>query len=163
MSRVRGPLVSTVSIARTTAAAASGWPRWSSIIAPDQIWPIGLAMPRPAMSGAEPWTGSNIEGNVALGVDVGRGRDADRAGHRRAQVGEDVAEQIRADHHVEPVGVLHEVRGQDVDVVLVGLARPGSRAPTAFTRSSQYGMVIAMPLDFVAEVRCRFGRVLASS
>ena len=28
----------------TMAAAASGWPRCSSIIAPDQIWPIGLAI-----------------------------------------------------------------------------------------------------------------------
>ena len=33
----------------------------------------------------------------------------------------------------------------------------------ASTRSSQYGMVIEMPLDFVAEVRCFFGRDCASS
>jgi aerobic C4-dicarboxylate transport protein len=42
--------------------AASVSPRCSSIIAPDQICPIGLAMPCPAMSGAEPCTGSNIDG-----------------------------------------------------------------------------------------------------
>ena len=30
-----------------------------------------------------------------LGVDVGAGRDADRAGAGRAEVGEDVAEQVR--------------------------------------------------------------------
>src|SRR3989338_2295017 len=36
MSRVRGPSMSTVSMAFTTAFAASGWPRCSSIIAPDQ-------------------------------------------------------------------------------------------------------------------------------
>ena len=31
------------------------------------------------------------------------------------------------------------------------------------TRSSQYGIVIAMPFDFVAEVRCCLGRLRASS
>jgi len=50
-------------------------------MAPDQIWPRGLAMPCPAMSGAEPCTGSNIEGPyngrvAALRVDVGRRRHA---------------------------------------------------------------------------------------
>ena len=33
----------------------------------------------------------------------------------------------------------------------------------ASTRSSQYGIVIAMPFDLVAEVRCFFGRDCASS
>jgi len=31
-------------------------------MAPVQIWAIGLAMPLPAMSGAEPCTGSNMDG-----------------------------------------------------------------------------------------------------
>ena len=39
---------------------------------------------------------------------------------RRAEVGEDVAEEIGADDDVEPVRVLHEMGGQDVDVILVG-------------------------------------------
>ena len=89
-------------------AAAS--PRCSSIIAPDQIWPIGLAMRLPAMSGAEPCTGSNIDGKLALRIEVGRRRDADRAGHGRPQIGQDVAEQVGADDDIEPVRVLHEVR-----------------------------------------------------
>src|ERR1700722_4520461 len=33
----------------------------------------------------------------------------------------------------------------------------------ALTRSSQYGMVIEMPFDFVAEVRCFLGRLSARS
>ena len=43
-------------------------PRWSSIMAPHQIWPMGLAMPLPAMSGALPCIGSNIEGNWRSGL-----------------------------------------------------------------------------------------------
>ena len=60
-------------------------------------------------------------GILALRVDVARRRHADRAGERRAEVGEDVAEQVGADHHVEPVRVAHEMRRQDVDVILVRL------------------------------------------
>src|SRR5262249_31987035 len=40
---------------------------------------------------------------------------------------------------------------------------PGYSADIALKRSSQYGMVIEMPLDFVADVTCFFIRVLASS
>jgi len=71
---------------------------------PTRFWPIGLAMPRPAMSGAEPCTGSNIDGYSRLRVDVARRRDTDRADHRRSEIGQDVAEQIGADHDVEPIG-----------------------------------------------------------
>src|SRR3990172_7237085 len=47
---------------------ASAGPGGSSTSAPDQIAPIGLAMPLPAMSGAEPCTGSKIEGAVLSGL-----------------------------------------------------------------------------------------------
>ena len=47
MSGVRRPLASTLSMAAMTEAPASGQPRWSSIMAPAQIWPMGLAMPWP--------------------------------------------------------------------------------------------------------------------
>src|SRR5882757_4595484 len=58
---------------------------------------------------------------LALGVDVARGRNADRSGAGGAEVRQDIAEEIRSHHHVEPVRVLDEVGGEDVDVVLVGL------------------------------------------
>src|SRR5205823_6990831 len=55
-SGVRGAAASasTFSIAATIARAASRCPRKSSIRAPDQICPIGFAMPFPAISGADP-------------------------------------------------------------------------------------------------------------
>src|SRR5437660_2725866 len=56
------PSSQTASIARSTRSAAAAWPRWRSMSADDQTAPIGLARPWPAMSGAEPCTGSNIDG-----------------------------------------------------------------------------------------------------
>ena len=117
-------------------------------------------MPRPAMSGAEPCTGSNRLGKSPLRVDVGARGDADGAGAGGPEVGQDVAEQVAGHDDVEPVGVQHEVRGEDVDVELVDAARRGSSAAIAATRSSQYGIEIEMPLLLVAEVRCFFGRAL---
>ena len=142
---------------------AALWPRNSSISAPDQICPIGFAMPLPAMSGAEPCTGSNSDGNVALGIHVRGRRDADRAAHGGPEVGQYVAEEIGCDDDVEPLRPLHEVRGQDVDVELVGAHVRIARAVIARKRSSQYGIVIEMPLDLVADVRCFAARVRASS
>src|SRR5262249_24992273 len=49
-------------------AAAPASPRNSNIIAVLRIAAIGLARPLPAMSGAEPCTGSNIEGPVRSGL-----------------------------------------------------------------------------------------------
>src|SRR5207249_8393546 len=61
------------SIAATTARAASGWPWCSSIIAPVQTCATGFAMPLPAMSGAEPCTGSNIDGACFSGLMLASG------------------------------------------------------------------------------------------
>src|SRR2546430_13951921 len=60
-------------IAVSTASAASITPRCLSIMAPDQICPMGFAMPFPATSGAEAWTGSNLVGYSLswLGISVG--------------------------------------------------------------------------------------------
>ena len=60
-------------------------------------------------------------GKRTLRVDVAAGRDGDGAGGGGPQIGENVAEQVGADDHVEPGGVAHQVRGQDVDVELAGL------------------------------------------
>ena len=104
----------------TMASAAALAPRCSSIIAPDQIWPIGLAMFLPAMSGAEPCTGSNIEGKRRSGlrlaegampiVPVTAGPRSDRMSPKR----------LLATTTSKLDGPAHEMGGQDVDVVLLG-------------------------------------------
>ena len=67
-SRVRTrPSASTASTAPVTARAASFSPSQSSIICTARIVAIGLAIPRPAMSGAEPWMGSKNEGLARVG------------------------------------------------------------------------------------------------
>ena len=66
---------------------------------------MGSALPWPAMSGAEPCTGSNIDGNSPHGLMLPRGGDADAAGDGRGEVGDDVAEEVVGDDHVEALGL----------------------------------------------------------
>nr|GFD06915.1 hypothetical protein [Tanacetum cinerariifolium] len=58
-------------------------------------------------------------GETPFRVEIGRGRDADGAGARRAEVGQDVAEQIRRHDHVKAVRLQDEACAEDVDVLLV--------------------------------------------
>jgi hypothetical protein len=59
ISAVRRPPASTFSIAVSSSFASYSSPKdQRSSMAKDSIWAQGLAMPRPAMSGAEPWIGS---------------------------------------------------------------------------------------------------------
>ena len=51
-------------------------------------------------------------------VEVAAGRQADAAGDRGGEVGEDVAEQVVGDDHVEPAGVGHHVDRGRVDVLV---------------------------------------------
>src|SRR5690606_28378161 len=54
----------------------------------------------------------------AGGVDVAAGRQADAAAHRGGQVGDDVAEQVVGDDHVEAARVGHHEDGGRVDVLV---------------------------------------------
>ena len=67
-------------------------------------------------------------GKAPLWIEVAGGGDADRPGHRRAKVREDVAEEIVGNHHVKARRPAHEMRGQNIDMVLlarhVGVALP---------------------------------------
>ena len=92
-------------------------------------------MPWPAMSGALPCTGSNIDGLVPVGVDVAAGGQPDAAAHRGGEVGDDVAEQVVGDDHVEPAGVGDQVDGRGVDVLVGDLdVRELLRRPPATVR-----------------------------
>ena len=55
---------------------------------------------------------------LAVRIDVGAGCDADGAGAGGAEVGQDVAEQVAGNDHIEERRTLHEVRGEDIDVKL---------------------------------------------
>src|SRR5450830_811093 len=54
--------------AASTARACSVSPRWSSSMLTESTVAVGSALPWPAMSGAEPCTGSNIDGAVRSGL-----------------------------------------------------------------------------------------------
>src|SRR5690242_1393057 len=57
---------------------------------------------------------------LLFGIEI-RGRsDSDGTGNRGSQVRKNIAEKIRADHHVKPVGMADEVCRQNVDVILIG-------------------------------------------
>ena len=73
-------------------------------------------MPLPAMSGAEPCTASKIAAFVADIRARRRAEAADQPGH---QVGQDVAEQVGRDDHVELPRVQHQLHGAGVDDAVV--------------------------------------------
>ena len=54
----------TPAMACSSRMAASCSSRWWSIITPDSIIAVGLALFCPAYFGAEPWTGSNSAASV---------------------------------------------------------------------------------------------------
>src|SRR4028119_545164 len=95
---------------------------WRSRSATERTIASGLAAPEPAMSGAEPWTGSKTPGSppppraapgggragrgleaprLALPAERGARQHPDRAGDHRGDVAEDVAEHVLRDEHVE--------------------------------------------------------------
>ena len=100
---------------------------------------------------------------VALGIEVGRRRDADRAADGRAEIGQDVAEEVGADDDVEAARAAATKCAVRMSMWNWSVRMSGYCAAIARKRSSQYGIVIAMPFDLVAEVTCFAGRVRASS
>ena len=101
-------------------------------------------------------------GKFTFRVEVSRGSVADGAGYRGTKITEYVAEEVGCDNDINPVGVEDKVRREDVNVELVYFYT-GIFLAMAVTRSSQYGMVIEIPLLLVALVRCFSGRLCASS
>ena len=94
----RGPAsgvdTSAASTASSSAAATSGAPerRARSSSATERSIAAGFAIPRPAMSGAEPCTGSNTPGPAV--AEARRRREPEPAGQPGGDVREDVAEHV---------------------------------------------------------------------
>ena len=58
---------------------------------------------------------------LAQWIQIGRWRYGNRSGAGRTKVGQDIAEQIAANHNVESVRHADEVRRQNIDVILVDI------------------------------------------
>ena len=102
---------------------------WRSSSATERNIASGLAIPCPAMSGAEPWTGSNSPG--VPGSPERRARQhPDRAGDHRRLVAEDVAEHVLGDDHVEVARGGDELHRGVVDEQVLE-RHVGSRAATS--------------------------------
>src|SRR5690349_4331434 len=124
--------------------------------------PIGLAMFLPKMSGAEPCTGSNSEGKLRSGfrladgampiVPVQAGPRSDRMSPNRLDAtttSKRSGDSTKRAHRISMWYLSHLTSAYDGAI--------------SSTRWSQYGMLIEMPFDLVAEVRCFFGRLWARS
>src|SRR6266849_2577368 len=141
----------TLKMASSTARAASFSLRCSNIMAPDQICATGLAMPFPAMSGAEPWTGSNIEGNSRSGFILAEGAspiDPTTAAPRSERM---------SPKRFDPTTTSNQSGWLTKCAVKISMwywsvLTNGYFFEIAEKRSSQKGMVKTMPLDLVAEV-----------
>src|SRR4051794_28361968 len=140
----------TASIARCTSAAASAWPRCSSISAPVHTCPTGFAIPCPAMSGADPWTGSNIDGWSRSGLRLA-------AGAIPMLPATAAVRSLRmSPNRFEPTMTSSDsgartTRAHSASISTRSTSMPGWSAATASTTSSQNGMVWMIPFDFVAE------------
>src|SRR5258706_11423655 len=101
-------------------------------------------------------------GKLALRIEVRRRRDPDRAGASRSQVRQDVAKRF------EPTTTSNQSGCWTKCAVRMSMwywlvFTPGYSAAIALKRSSQYGMVIAIPFDFVPERTCLRAPAFASS
>ena len=91
-------------------------PTWSSIMQAAYRSAVGLAMPLPAMSGAEPCTASKIAASAPM---LRAGRQAQPADQSRHLVGQDVAEQVGRDEDIELPRIEHELHRTGVDDAVV--------------------------------------------
>ena len=94
------------------------------------------------------------------GVDVAAGREADAAGDRRTDVGEDVAEQVVGDDDVEALGLRDEEHRRGVDVLVVGRDVGNSAATSSKTRR-QRPPACTSTFVLCTSVRCLRSRAAA--
>src|SRR6185503_2477068 len=123
---------------------------------------MGLAMFFPAMSGAEPCTGSNSDGYSRSGLMLAEGAMPMVPAHAGPR------SERMSPKRFEPTTTSNQSGCWTKWAVRMSMwycevLMPGYSAEIALKRSSQYGMVIEMPFDFVAEVTCFLVRLDASS
>src|SRR6476469_2712735 len=58
--------------------------------------------------------------HAALRIDIGARRDAETARERAAKIGQEIAEEVRADHDIERLRLEHEPGGHGIDEPLLG-------------------------------------------
>ena len=125
-------------------------------------WAIGFATPCPAMSGADPCTGSNIDGAVRSGFRLAPGArpmDPATAGPMSERMSPN---RLLATTTSNQSGCCTKCAHR-MSMWYWSVATSGYSRASAAKRSSQNGMLWMMPFDLVADVRCRAGRRRASS
>ena len=151
-SRVRTPSPSAASKAEISVRPASASPRCSSIMAAAHIWPTGFATPWPAMSGADPCTGSNIDGWSRGGLRLPLGAtpiDPATAAARSERMSPNRLEATMTSR----LRGLSTTRAARASTSILSSFTPPASPTTSATTSSQNGIVWMIPLDLVAEVR----------
>ena len=121
--------------------------------AADHTAPTGLAIPRPAMSGAEPCTGSNIDGCSPVGSRLPDGAMPIEPATAAARSLRMSPNRLEATMTSKRAGSRTSL-AHSASMCSWSQATPGAAAARSRTSSSQNGMVWTIPLDFVAEVRC---------
>src|SRR5947207_5431433 len=113
-------------------------------------------MPWPEISAAEPCTGSNTEGNLRSGLILPDGAMPIvpvQAGPRSERISPN---RFDATTTLKQSG-LRTNSAERISMWYLSHFTSGKLFAISSTRSSQYGIVMAMPFDLVAEVRCFFG------
>src|SRR5688500_14017515 len=114
------------------------------------------------MSGAEPCTGSKSEGNARSGLMLPEGAMAIvpvQAGPRSDRMS---PKRLEATTTSNQSGCCTKCAVR-MSMWYLSVRTPGYCLAMASTRSSQYGIVMEMPFDLVADVTCFFARFMASS
>ncbi len=140
-------------MARSISSAAASLPKCSSIMAAVQTAATGLATPLPATSGAEPCTGSNIDGYVPSGLILVEGTmpmEPATAGPRTERISPNRLDATTTS--TQPgcstkCAVMMSIWNYAVSI-------PGYRSAASANRSSQKSIVWMIPLGFVAETTC---------
>ena len=109
---------------------------YSSIAATEPMAPSGLALFWPAMSGAEPCTGSYSHPCPDGLADRGRRQHADRTCQHRRLIAQDIAEHVLGQHDVERVGRSTSCMAQ-LSTSIDPARHPEIRAATSITTRRQ--------------------------